>query len=74
MYITIGAATLGAKCSELRVEPVPGWGVEVAWWGDDAVVTRSGGLSRGSRGCNWRVLYFIYVQGNEYNLILGFSL
>ena len=45
----------------LRVESIPGWGVEAAWWSDGAVVTQSGGLSEGSRGYNWRVLYRIYV-------------
>ena len=49
VYIVTEAATLGDKCSELRVESFPGWGVEAAWWGDGAVVTRSGGLSRALR-------------------------
>ena len=62
MYITSGAATLGDKRTELRVESAPGWGVEAAWWGDGAVVTGSGGLSRGWRGYNWRVLYLIYFN------------
>ena len=47
VYVVTGAATLGDECSELRVDSVPGWGVEAAWWGDGAVVTRSGGFSRG---------------------------
>ena len=44
-----------------------------AWWGDGAVVTRSGGLSRVSGGYTWRVLYLRYVSFNELDLILGFS-
>ena len=68
------AVTLGDNCSELRVESAPGWGVEAAWWGDDAVVTRSGGLSRESRRYNWRVLCLIYVTFSAFNLTLGFSL
>ena len=49
MYNVNEATTLGDKCRELWAEFVPGWGVEEAWWGNGAVVTRSGGLSRESR-------------------------
>ena len=38
------------------------------------MVTRLGGLSMGSRGYKWLVLYLISVYYNESNLILGFSL
>ena len=38
-----------------------GWDVEIALWGDGAVVTRSGGLAKGLRGHNWCVLYFTYA-------------
>ena len=37
-------------------------GAEAAWWGDDVVATRSGGLSAGSRGYNWRALYPIHFR------------
>ena len=73
MYFIIGAASLGDKCSDLRVESAPGWGVEAAWWGDDAVVTRSGGLSKRSTGYNWGVSYPFCVLFNESKLNLEFS-
>ena len=53
--------TLGDECSELRAESFSDWDVETAWWGNSAVVTRSGGLSGGSRGYNWGALYLTYV-------------
>ena len=74
VYIITGAAPLSDKCSDQRVESASGWGVEAAWWGVDAVIIRSGGLSRGSTAYNWRALYLIYVHLKESNLILGFSL
>ena len=61
VYIITGDESLGDECSEQRVESAPGWGVEAARWGDDAVVTLSGGLSKGSRAYNWRILCPIYV-------------
>ena len=74
MYVITGAATFGDECSELRVDSASGWGVEAAWWGDDAVVTRSGGLSKGARGHNSGVFYLIYVYVNESNISLGLCL
>ena len=59
--VVTGSATVGDKCSGLRVESVPCWGVEAAWRGDGAVVTRWGGLSGWLRGHNWRVLCLVKV-------------
>ena len=47
------------------MESAPGWGVEAAWWGDDAVLTRPGGLYKGYMRYNWRVVCFTYVQLNK---------
>ena len=49
-------------------------GVEAASWGDDAVVSRSGGFPRGSTGYAWSAWYTTYAYCNQLNLNLGFSL
>ena len=73
MYIFTAVATLGDKCSDLRVESVAGWGVEAAWWRGGGVPARWGRLSRTARGYNWHVFYVIYFLFYEFILNLGFS-
>ena len=73
VYVITRASTLADKCSALRTESAPARASRQLGGGGDVVVTRSGGLSKGLRGYNWRILCPIYITFSESNSNLGFN-
>ena len=55
-YCAVFATKYKSHGCPYHLRAISGTRGDTAWWGDDAVVTRSGGLSKGSRGYNLRVL------------------